>query len=59
MCCSCGVVDASIQFGCGNCGRPVHYREPECGGWLLDTWHDAAATENEFWCNQCWANSLL
>lgn len=58
VCCSCGVHDEALEYGCGRCGRPVHYREPECGVWLLDTWHDDAASENEFWCHQCWANSL-
>lgn len=55
VCCSCNVRDFSLQFGCGNCGRPVHYREPECGSWLLDSWHDETAIENEFWCRECLA----
>lgn len=56
VCCSCGVQDVSLAFGCGCCGRLVHYHEPECGGWLLDSWHDEA--ENEFWCLQCLENGL-
>lgn len=58
VCCSCGEQDASLSFGCGYCGRPVHYHEPECGGWLLDSWHDEAATEHEFWCLDCLENGL-
>ena len=56
VCCSCGVQDVSIAFGCCRCGRPVHYQEPMCGGWLLDSWHNEAATENEFWCLDCLVN---
>ncbi len=58
VCCSCGVRDDTIQYGCGFCGRSVHYQEPECGAWLFDCRHEVGE-ENEFWCVECWANSLL
>jgi hypothetical protein len=56
VCCSCGVSDDSVEC-CDSCGRPVHYREPECGAWLFRCQH-GVGEENEFWCIECWANSL-
>ncbi|SRR5258708_5393649 len=55
ICVSCGVPDESINFVCCQCGKPVHYVDGECGSWILDSWHNDAATENEFSCNACHA----
>ena len=56
-CVICG--KPGCQFACFKCGEPVCYPttyypdSSECGGWILDSWHNAAPAENEFWCNIC------
>lgn len=53
VCCSCGGCDGTLNETCGNCGRPVHYQEPECGGWLTVFWRDGEVAGDEFWCLEC------
>lgn len=56
-CVTCGkplvnqTVDNYVE--CDHCGKPVHLVEPDCGSWILDSWHEDAATDNEFWCTAC------
>jgi hypothetical protein len=44
---------------CFRCGKPICYAEtyyPDdstCGGWILDSWHNDAPDENEFYCLHC------
>ena len=51
--CHTAVLNATTCF---RCGCPVHWQEPDCGGWILDWWHPMAFDEddgNEFWCQAC------
>jgi hypothetical protein len=56
-CCVCG--KPGCIHGCFSCGKPVCYAatyypdDSECGGWILDSWHNDAPDENEFWCLHC------
>jgi hypothetical protein len=58
-CCICGKPDQ--KHGCFVCGRPVcydeedYFKDTKCGGWILDTWHDAHPEGNEFYCQECLA----
>jgi hypothetical protein len=52
-CVTCGQAVANFTE-CYRCGKPVHMDNNEkCGAWLLDSWHDEAATDNAFWCSAC------
>lgn len=55
MCVTCGK-PLEFDTACYCCGEPVHLHEPDCGAWILDSWHESAFDDvdgNEFWCRAC------